>query len=837
MKKYWRNLILFVSTFLAMTIPVKCLADPPGDSQTDSATPNVERYGSAQYQISPDDLPPELQKRLEKYRPEPVQISKDFRTIILKLLEEDRWLAESFADPEGTPLVREDGSNVGPTTREIAQAGKPFCDAMRDDYLENSNDDESVKRKLVKAYELNIVDLNSGRVPDLDAQDVIFGQFENGNSDPFVLYLNLLFRYLTNENRTKILNRVGESLRSRKCDPTATFLLVCECSRQSRTLSENNRAYLTERLLETIPQQLRKHAGDDSSNAVLVYRILQGFALMNKSGRIDLIEELIKIREQAGGESIVNDFILHRLLASLYNKIASTARGGGVMSTVSQEDYQIFTEYGERFRDHVIKAFNLEPKDNMVAKELIQLDMRWGMRVLDSSQAFRLAMLSQCDSEWTASWRGSSLMPRWGGSQQQLEDFITKLIGFSKHSADNKFLFYSSLQDLSKDTGPLVNFDRNTGLAQGFADLCRSMDKINHGKPDPRVSNYEAFSIPRILWDASLLEERHRFIESHRDVFETAFFYDWGYQLQFSERFSRVFSSADDAKEDLLVIHRELVCGDENWNPDRLAKIDRSLGRFRNYAETIETSNSESNLNNRKMKIVEATEASTNSDQQESPSDATAVLLKQLEALYEIVYEFELGKEVELLGNVKSTLWYIGGSDGEVSYPKDGTIVIESSCDQQYQFLHHPLRLPSPHTIEMEVETISGEGDPYGVALFSGQVAPQSTTLSQTGMAIRMIPGKLSVSTASLPKEMDGGPDFHTRSLTAVPERVTLRLEMREEASRAFFDGDLVSEIAGPSETRGHLMIGRWIARNLEGNPNSSAKYKIVGVRIKKLLD
>ncbi len=119
----------------------------------------------------------------------------------------------------------------------------------------------------------------------------------------------------------------------------------------------------------------------------------------------------------------VHPWILHMLAGEYYYRLAWEYRGGGFADSVTPEGFAKFNEYLPRAGEHFKRAWFLHPELVEAPAKLIQVANASNTTGWRAEQWFHEAVKAQVDDEDAYKHYAWSLMPRWGGSQEQLVDF------------------------------------------------------------------------------------------------------------------------------------------------------------------------------------------------------------------------------------------------------------------------------------------------------------------------------------------------------------------------------------------------------------------------------
>jgi hypothetical protein len=282
------------------------------------------------------------------------------------------------------------------------------------------------------------------------------------------------------------------------------------------------------------------------------------------------------------------------------------------------------------------------------------------------------------------------------------------------------------------------------------------------------------------------------------------------------------YEQEDAPKDAIVILQQELFCGDEKFDPERWKRIDDALGVLKRSVES-------------KTETSEDQEAAANDQTDES--DSVAALLGMATALRETIGRYHDGEELSLIDDSIPWTAYGNGYKNTTVSINSSTIDIQASCQNDYLIMSQPLRFEMPFEVELDVKQGKCDADPYGIALFAGQVSPNSTDSDTSGRSLRYSPGYPMVMQDRLPAERLRGPFYHEQRLIPVPPKATLRMEVHAGNVRSYVNEKLITESDAPVDTGGHLQFGRRAGDSFTGVPDKTAIYQITGLRIKKLAE
>lgn len=161
-------------------------------------------YGVLQSGLKVGDVPAELLERIERYLPDETKTIEKFLSLVQERVESDDWLLASFRDPYSTPLYRDDGEPVGPSTSSQMKDLKRQYDFLLEDYLKNSADSQETKIAVKKSYDKETFDtfmqVYTSEKRTTDFEKAMLAEHEP-QDDPFRRFM-LIFRKSFNGGET-----------------------------------------------------------------------------------------------------------------------------------------------------------------------------------------------------------------------------------------------------------------------------------------------------------------------------------------------------------------------------------------------------------------------------------------------------------------------------------------------------------------------------------------------------------------------------------------------------------------------------------------------------------
>ncbi len=769
------------------------------------------RYGAYNRGMASSDIPEEFQTTLTEMLAEVSDLDDEFERVLNQRRQQSPWLDQALDDPEGTPLLTDDGNLPGPTTRELVRALQPLYDAFVADYEQNSSDSVVDKKIAIDRFRKVMTDVCIGDPPDKDSIAQIQAAFEAGDVDPITLYPLLNYQSLSARVRRQCLQSVAAALKLRPCSSLTKFMLVS--AMRTMVISNDDRIRCTVAAIESVAEVLQQH---HSVGPQLDYFIYNVTAVMNPAGYIDY---LTKVLEQ--DTKIVPAHLRHYLVSGVYERIAMTARGSDFISNVAREQLKVFEGNISVESLHLLKAWSLAPNHPLYPKELLSNEMRSGTTPLSTLQWYRIALSTQADARSTTKAITRALQPRWGGSMQSLEEYSKQLIAMGKKPGvrllfDIPMTVYFGERSLGPSTSVDTEFD------ELLLELLDHWEALNGDQPDSRLRASQAIIIVRLLWDAGELDRLDEFMDRYQQTFEHDQCYSLLVPAWLVDQVMAVRKHYPSEAWDVL--QKELLVGPETFDEQRWERINKAM---RTVRELVPQPSNDAEDSGESREVGEAADGAD-----ENQPSVARQLLHQYEVLHNKIRAYHDGEEVDFILGGKIALTRVGY--GAIQF-NDDSIDIDVSCQSNRLIFFTPLRFQLPLVVEMDVVQGECDADAYGIALFVGPVSTDSTASSFSGRSLRYATAFSMAMQDRLPSEFLTGENFVQKQLSSTPEKATLKMEARSTGTRSYVNDELISETDYPLRTGGNIQFGRWSNGLFDRRPAKSASYKITSIRVRRL--
>lgn len=776
------------------------------------------RYARGPLAVPPNGFSDEFAKLIGAYRPESREARRSFIKLIGEMRSDNAWLDQSLDDPINAPMATKDGKNPGPNTHQRFLEMKQLTDNLLTDYQDSSDDSEADKAQMAELYQAVILDLLAGREPDSAAQTKIFGKFKAGSKEPLVLFMNLEYDTLLQENRDAVTACIPAALRFRKCSPETIFALITLSGIYVDAISETDRVFLVEQLFEALPGFLARRNSDPLTAHHAHAWLKLVYDRLNSAGKQDLIRTLLKLREGEGGAELVPADLLHQILAGFYWQIAAEARGSRFIAEVSESDLGTFAEFGQKATDHAIAAYVSAPEDPYLIKSLLAIQLQLGSTPYSLPELHRIAMMTQCDSSFSSERMAWAMMPRYGGSPELEEGFAVRLINQAMIAPDNQLVFESAMENYLRDAGWFSNIAKETQFGPAISRLIKHLAEINGGERDKRLTRLQAALAFRTLWDGGDLEgliDLDRMCEGFVD--DT--WYSSRYTPTWMVRQILVALEHPNAPKDAIIeLQRELIRGDQHYDEARWQRIDAALESLRKVVIIdLEAEPPDDDFWRESLE-----------DQPESASLSRVLSLFTL--LRKTMKSYQAGEQIDLINPMG--VWTNYGA-ASVSFNAD-SIDVRATSNNSDLIVSQPLRFEMPFIVEMDVNYGECNDDNFGIALYAGQVSPNSTYSKTAGQSLRFAPCHGLIYQTRLPAARFQDEHYHEQGISPVPETATLKMKVHAGGVISYINDELITDTKFTVNPEGHLQFGRLCGFGFAGASDTPMTYKISSFRVKK---
>ncbi len=726
-----------------------------------------------------------------------------------------------------TPLYRDDGVPIGPSTLELQ---RPLHDAYQKllaDCVANTADGDATVTAVRTVFDEQLLQTFSGVAPLPDrwseVEAILIAEDEPA-TDPFRQTLLMELRQSMNRRVSGNYAAAWQTRQVRSC-PLTLQVLLAWLTRMDQVGSEDRKEW-DPWVIENLAELLAAHPGADGPPRWYRDKLLDVVTALSPAGQVECTLRLVAMYEEdlqnaeartgatANAGQRVGDALLHAVLERIYSKISAAARGGDFADQVTDRGWKVFRDHAQLSMLHLLRRVEADPQHSTAWKELFERSIRSGVPLVSNAQMYRLTLMSQRDSFATTDLMATAMQSRWGGSNEQLMNFINLLVDFSKADVDNRYVFHQAIWELLQDLGPFGSLAERTTLDESLLELLDDW-QANHGDdPDPRMQQRPFNLIIRLLWDRGDLERIASMQRTYPPFVDNSGLYDYKCPSWAVQQVMSVWNQPGCPRESLARLQQGLFVGDEFYRDEEL----KQLGRDATTLSDWETSRPEH---------VVTEEGSQERDDWDAAQFAALNFRSSLSNLE----AYRRGEVVSLSSDDAAPQTIYSGYD---SGRTDGKTVIRCRADNSRTHYVPMLRFEPPHTLEITVRQGPCDTDPYGVALFAGQVSPNSTSSPQRGRSLRYSPGYPMVMQDDLPAERLLGRGFVQRRIIPVMTYSTMHLVVTPTGSRGYLDGELISETNDGINTRGHVSMGRVCGAVFTGVSRQPVSYTIKSWTIRK---
>jgi len=162
-------------------------------------------------------------------------------------------------------------------------------------------------------------------------------------------------------------------------------------------------------------------------------------------------------------------WVWHMASAQMDIRLAWKARGGGWAANVTEEGWKGFEKHMTSAREHLNEAWNLNPEWPESAAKMITVAMAGYLPEDETPRLwFNRAVAAELDyipAYTTLLW---SLMPRWGGSHQQLYALGRECLDTGRFDTEVPFVYFRAFNNIVTDIGSTYDYYKTPGV---FEDL------------------------------------------------------------------------------------------------------------------------------------------------------------------------------------------------------------------------------------------------------------------------------------------------------------------------------------------------------------------------------
>jgi hypothetical protein len=348
-------------------------------------------------------------------------------------------------------------------------------------------------------------------------------------------------------------------------------------------------------------------------------------------------------------------WLWHVLSAQHEIRLAWKARGSGWAGQVTEEGWKGFETHMVAAREHLLEAWNMNPEWPEAATSMIKVVMAKHGPPGDTERMwFDRAVASEFDHIEAYEALLWSIMPRWGGSHQQLYNFGRECLETNRFDTQVPSMFVNAFDAIVGDIGSSFDYYKTPGV---FEDLQRVANGyLAEPKMEPAYSWYRSFKVAAAVrcerWD-----EARQFLDAIEGTpDENAFA---RFQLKSSEVLGEVYARSAEFAEETAAAEELAAAG----------KFDEAKAKFEGLASKSEGRQQVTTYFRGKLKAVEFRDQFEEGDWISLPldeqltgwrvkagkwsvDDKGGLLAEPKQDGLRLVYDQRLGKRYELRGKV-----------------------------------------------------------------------------------------------------------------------------------------------------------------------------------------
>jgi hypothetical protein len=205
-------------------------------------------------------------------------------------------------------------------------------------------------------------------------------------------------------------------------------------------------------------------------------------------------------------------WLWHMLSAQHETRLAWKARGGGWAAQVTEEGWKGFETHMVAAREHLLEAWNMNPEWPEAASGMIKVVMAKHGPPGDTERMwFDRAVTAEFDHIEAYEALLWSIMPRWGGSHQQLYNFGRECLETNRFDTQVPSMFVNAFDSIVGDIGSSFDYYKTPGV---FEDLQKVADGyLAEPKMQPAHDWYRSFKVAAAI-RCERWEEARQFLDA-----------------------------------------------------------------------------------------------------------------------------------------------------------------------------------------------------------------------------------------------------------------------------------------------------------------------------------
>lgn len=417
-------------------------------------------------------------------------------------------------------IMQEAGWTHGATLSEILAAGAraqggevydlftAFRTSQVEGYSQKTKDPEAIRPKAQEALKhWAMVDVDNPDPDMLDriaqlAQEAISG----GSTDPLIRLMAI--RYSTqplDESAHKTMAELPEQLTSAGYGPT--FRILLNMYRYS-ILNQNdalNRRLIARELIKDMVRYSDEHSSEKSLDRVNWYHLLN-IARSLDDGERELLYRRLLISEKT------SPFLMHMLAGMHYSRKAGNTRGGGFADSVAEDAWPLIEKDYSTASLHFRKAWILRSDLPHAALDMCSIaNVNPGHEHWSPRNWFELTCRAQFDYMPVYSTMLNSLLPRWGGSHDDMLEFGEECAATKAFETPVPYKLVDCIVQMGKETagGKVWESDRHVKV---LTDFWAAMDywgtENNNDRTAPQWKNQSSLHAAVLIRNRRYAEAR-----------------------------------------------------------------------------------------------------------------------------------------------------------------------------------------------------------------------------------------------------------------------------------------------------------------------------------------
>ncbi len=751
-----------------------------------------EDYGKIQRYMSnavntKETYTPEVRAAIRTLEEDLVELDRQWREKDQTIRAENPHLAKALRDPLGTPLI---GPNGARTVNDSLAGNMQVVELYTGRFSEHCTLPDEAKRRNLELLRPVLIGMLCGggsyQVPFESLRD----EYQRGNRDPLLAYTLMLGDTPGSDRRFELFMDAIELFEMRPTCSLLRALVLSKASEFRSRWSETEIVEYQERATDAFFAAVAEHPSDAAAMEMLRANGLRIFHSMNGAARGDLIIRMVALPPEK-----FPMWLRHYLAYSFSIEIADYYRGTNFISDVAAENLKIFSLLSEAAAKHLVRCWILNPMCGDVIAELVNLESRTGDTPYSRLEWFRIGIANTCDEEELYSQLSDKLVPKWGGSREELLQMISLCTAVRYKDLQIPYyathFLWNSISERSLQLRLTDDLELLKGVLEmlDYARNCKS-------KENSALAGGRLGLITRVLWDWGRLTDLDYLFRNHLDGFSGNKWLSY-YYLNMPLVY-RVTGKASEGDFHLwFMLHDDLLINNDRLN-EKIVAHDRE--------------------------IIETLRA------RHGGAEHAAWVLDYCERLCDWWTTFHSGEPVSLSADNRMLGWnsFVPNPPNFIENGFEFSAYYSSASMIMYPIL----RFPRPHAIEVEVELINGTDDFYSCALFAGPVGGDCVDQDFCGASLRYQPTLKQVIVDSLPSfPLSTNNPFRKSYVYKEAGKTKLRLEVRDDGLKGFVGEYRLEEVERQMDTRGFVQFGRFNSQ-MKIDDRLPVSYRVTNLKV-----